>query len=144
MTAPLQALRPAVFVSDLHLAPARPALVAAFHAFCSGPARSAAAVYVLGDLFDAWIGDDQLKEPLAAGVARALRSVCAAGVPVGVMRGNRDLLLGRRFVQAAGATLLPEQIVVTLSGTPTLLLHGDELCTDDVSYQRFRAWSHDP
>lgn len=137
-------MRPTLFISDLHLAPARPALAAAFAAFCAGPARGAAALYVLGDLFDAWIGDDQLRDPQAAGVAAALRGVSAAGVPVGVMHGNRDLLLGARFVQAAGATLLPEQVVVDVAGTPTLLLHGDELCLDDTDYQRFRAWSHDP
>jgi UDP-2,3-diacylglucosamine hydrolase len=137
-------MRPALFISDLHLSPARPVLVEAFHTFCRGPARGAAALYVLGDLFDAWIGDDQLRDPLAAGVASALRAVGAAGVPVGVMRGNRDLLLGERFAAAAGATLLPDQIVVELGGEPTLLLHGDELCTDDVAYQRFRAWAHDP
>ena len=136
-------MQPTLFISDLHLSPVRPALVAAFHAFCAGPARSAAAVYVLGDLFDAWIGDDQLRQPQAAGIAAALRAVSAAGVPVGVMRGNRDLLLGQRFAHAAGATLLPEQIVVDLHGTPTLLLHGDELCTDDHAYQRFRVWAHD-
>ena len=87
---------------------------------------------MLGDLFDAWIGDDQLREPLAGRVASALRDVAAAGVPVGIIVGNRDFLLGERFAGAAGATLLPEQIVVDVAGTPTLLLHGDELCTSDV------------
>ncbi len=135
---------PALFISDLHLAPARPVLVGAFHAFCQGPARAAAALYVLGDLFDAWIGDDALREPMAAGVAAALRAVAAGGTPVGLMRGNRDLLLGARFAAAAGATLLPDQIVVDAGGAPTLLLHGDELCTGDDAYQRFRAWAHDP
>ena len=133
-------IKPALFISDLHLSPARPALVAAFDAFCAGPARVAAAVYVLGDLFDAWIGDDQLREPLAAHVAAALRAVAAAGVPVAVMAGNRDVLLGRDFADAAArAALLPERIVVDVAGAPTLLLHGDELCTGDVAYQRYRA-----
>jgi UDP-2,3-diacylglucosamine hydrolase len=136
-------MRPALFISDLHLSPTRPQLVDAFHAFCRGPARAAAALYVLGDLFDGWIGDDQLREPLAAGVAASLRDVGACGVPVAVMHGNRDLLLGARFGAAAGATLLPAEIVVDLDGTPTLLLHGDELCTDDVSYQRYRALVRD-
>jgi UDP-2,3-diacylglucosamine hydrolase len=135
--------RPALFVSDLHLANDRPALVAAFHAFCAGPARDASALYVLGDLFDAWVGDDQLREPLAAEVARSLRDVADAGVPVSLMRGNRDVLLGERFARAAGATLLADPIVVDVAGTPTLLAHGDELCTDDVAYQRYRAWSRD-
>jgi UDP-2,3-diacylglucosamine hydrolase len=136
-------MRPTLFISDLHLAPARPALVAALRALCAGPARSASALYVLGDLFDAWCGDDQLREPLAAEVAAALRGVAEAGVPVFVMRGNRDLLLGAQFAQAAGATLLGDEVVVDLHGTPTLILHGDTLCTDDVAYQRFRAWAHD-
>jgi len=137
------AARPALFISDLHLSPARPLLAHAFHDFCAGPARAAAALYVLGDLFDAWIGDDQLREPFAAKVAASLAAVAAAGVPVALMRGNRDLLLGDRFASAAGATLLPDAIVVDVFGTPTLLMHGDTLCTDDVAYQRYRAWSHD-
>jgi len=99
---------------------------------------------VLGDLFDQWIGDDELREPLATRVTAALREVAGAGVPIGIVVGNRDFLLGRRFAETAGATLLPEQIVVDVAGTPTLLMHGDELCTSDVAYQRFRAISHDP
>jgi UDP-2,3-diacylglucosamine hydrolase len=98
-------------------------------------------VYFLGDLFDAWIGDDQLREPLAERVAMGMRGIANAGVPVGVMTGNRDFLLGERFTASAGATLLPEQIVIHLGGTPTLLLHGDELCTADVEYQRYRRFS---
>jgi UDP-2,3-diacylglucosamine hydrolase len=137
-------MRPTLLLSDLHLSPERPELVAAFGAFCAGPARAAAAVYILGDLFDAWIGDDQLREPLAAGVARDLAAVAQSGVPVYLMRGNRDFLLGARFAAAAGVSLLPEQTVVDLAGTRTLLLHGDELCTDDVRYQRYRATMHDP
>ena len=134
---------PALFVSDLHLSPARPAMLDAFDAFCAGPARQAAALHVLGDLFDQWIGDDQLRDPVAARVASALRRVSAAGVHVGVIYGNRDMLIGQRFAAAASATLLPEQIVVDLYGVPTLLLHGDELCTDDEAYQRLRLWWHD-
>jgi UDP-2,3-diacylglucosamine hydrolase len=119
---------------------ARPALVDAFDAFCAGPARGAAGVYVLGDLFDTWIGDDQLREPLAARVARGLRGIAEAGVPVGMIIGNRDFLVGQRFADAAGATLLPDQTVIDLAGTPTLLMHGDELCTGDVGYQKYRAF----
>jgi len=117
--------------------------VAAFESFCAGPARAAAGLYVLGDLFDQWVGDDQLQEPIAARIAAALRGVADSGVPVGMIVGNRDFLMGRRFAAAAGATLLPEQIVVDVAGTPTLLMHGDELCTSDVAYQRFRRISHD-
>ncbi|MET0683625.1 MAG: UDP-2,3-diacylglucosamine diphosphatase [Casimicrobiaceae bacterium] len=130
-------------MSDLHLSPARPALVAAFESFCAAPARAAAGLYVLGDLFDQWVGDDQLREPMAARIAAALRGVADSGVPVGIIVGNRDFLMGKRFADAAGATLLPEQIVVDVAGTPTLLMHGDELCTSDVAYQRFRRISHD-
>ena len=117
--------------------------MAAFESFCAGPARAAAGLYVLGDLFDQWVGDDQLQEPIAARIAAALRGVADSGVPVGMIVGNRDFLMGRRFAAAAGATLLPEQIVVDVAGTPTLLMHGDELCTSDVAYQRFRRISHD-
>ena len=137
-------MKPTLFLSDLHLAPERPALVAAFRDFCTGPAREAAGIYVLGDLFDVWIGDDQLQEPLAADVAAALNEVAAAGVPVGLVVGNRDFLLGEAFARAAGATLLPDQMVVNVGGTPTLVMHGDLLCTADVGYQRFRRFSHDP
>jgi UDP-2,3-diacylglucosamine hydrolase len=117
--------------------------VAAFESFCATSARAAAGLYVLGDLFDQWVGDDQLREPMAARIAAALRGVADSGVPVGIIVGNRDFLLGKRFAEAAGATLLPEQIVVDVAGTPTLLMHGDELCTSDVAYQRFRRISHD-
>lgn len=117
--------------------------MAAFESFCAAPARAAAGLYVLGDLFDQWVGDDQLREPMAARIAAALRGVADSGVPVGIIVGNRDFLMGKRFADAAGATLLPEQIVVDVAGTPTLLMHGDELCTSDVAYQRFRRISHD-
>src|SRR6266511_2864388 len=133
-----------LFISDLHLAPERPGLVAAFHAFMRGPARGAAALYAIGDLFDVWLGDDQLKEPLAAGVAAAFAEVAAAGTPVYLQRGNRDFLLGERFAKACGATLLPDEVVHDLHGTPTLIMHGDQLCTDDLAYQRFRAYWQDP
>ncbi|HEX6796037.1 MAG TPA: UDP-2,3-diacylglucosamine diphosphatase [Casimicrobiaceae bacterium] len=133
-----------LLLSDLHLAPDRPAAAAAFHAFARGPAREAAAVYVMGDLFDAWIGDDQRREPFAREVVESLRGIGDAGVPVYVARGNRDFLLGADFARDAGATLLDEQTVVDVAGTPTLLTHGDEFCTDDAGYQRFRAWSRDP
>jgi len=137
-------VRPTLLLSDLHLAPDRPAAAAAFHAFARGPAREAAAVYVMGDLFDAWIGDDQRREPFARAIVESLRGISDAGVPLCVARGNRDFLLGADFARDAGATLLDEQTVVDVAGTPTLLTHGDEFCTDDAGYQRFRAWSRDP
>ena len=134
----------ALFASDLHLSPARPATAAAFHAWARGPARDAGSVRILGDLFDVWIGDEGIDEAFAGSVVASLRGIADAGVELGVMHGNRDFLLGRRFAQAAGATLLPERLVVDAGGVPTLILHGDELCTDDVDYQRYRAWSRDP
>ena len=137
-------MKPTLLLSDLHLAPDRAAAAAAFHAFARGPAREAAAIYVMGDLFDAWLGDDQRCEPFARAVVASLRGVRDAGVPLHVARGNRNFLLGDDFARVAGATLLNEQTVVDIAGTPTLLTHGDELCTDDVDYQRFRAWSRDP
>lgn len=135
---------PTLFISDLHLSPERPALVEAFHALVAGPARGAAALYVIGDLFDVWLGDDQLREPLAAGVARTFAGLAATGTPVSLQRGNRDFLLGQRFARAAGATLLDDAVVHDVQGTPTLIMHGDALCTDDVDYQRFRAYWQDP
>ena len=102
---------PTLFVSDLHLSRERPALVEAFQALLAGPARQAAALYVLGDLFDIWLGDDQLRDPLAADVAAALAASANAGVRVYLQHGNRDFLLGERFAQAAGATLLPDAVV---------------------------------
>ena len=137
-------MKPALFASDLHLAPSRPGTAAAFHAWARGPAREAGSVRILGDLFATWIGDEGIDEPFAAAVIEALRSIADAGVELGVMRGSRDFLLGARFAQAARATLLPERAVVDAGGVPTLILHGDELCTDDVAYQRYRAWTRDP
>jgi UDP-2,3-diacylglucosamine hydrolase len=135
---------PTLFISDLHLARERPALIEAFHALMRGPAAGAAALYALGDLFDAWVGDDQLKEPLAAGVAGAFAALSASGTKVYLQRGNRDFLVGERFAEASGATLLADEVVHDLYGTRTLIMHGDQLCTDDIEYQRFRAWWQDP
>jgi len=138
------ATAPTLFISDLHLSGDRPVPVEAFHALLAGPARGGAALYVLGDLFDAWLGDDQLRDPLAARVAEAFARLAASGTPVYLQRGNRDFLLGDRFAHAAGATLLPDAVVHDVQGTPTLIMHGDLLCTDDVDYQRFRAYWQDP
>ena len=119
-----------LFVSDLHLDAARPARVAAFAAFLRGPARAAEALYVLGDLFDAWIGDDDPAAGLQDALA-ALRELAAAGVPVRLLHGNRDFLLGADFARRTGAELLPERSVIDLYGAPTLIEHGDLLCIDD-------------
>jgi UDP-2,3-diacylglucosamine hydrolase len=133
-----------LLLSDLHLAPARPRAVAAFEAFARGPARRASAVYILGDLFDWWVGDDQLRDAFHARIAAALKGITAAGVALFVAHGNRDFMLGRAFAAATGATLLPEHTVVALGGVATLLTHGDELCTDDRAYQAYRTKSRNP
>ncbi|HVE48825.1 MAG TPA: UDP-2,3-diacylglucosamine diphosphatase [Casimicrobiaceae bacterium] len=136
-------MKPRLFLSDVHLAPERLAATAAFYAFCEGPARDAAAVYILGDLFDYWIGDDQLADRYYADIAAAIRGVTRAGIPVFVAHGNRDFLLGNRFALETGARMLGEQELIE-SPTRTLISHGDELCTGDVDYQRYRTRMRNP
>jgi UDP-2,3-diacylglucosamine hydrolase len=127
-----------LFVSDLHLDAARPRITGLFLHFLRDEAVHAEALYILGDLFEAWVGDDAQGEP-AASVRTALRELTARGVPVYFQRGNRDFLAGSRFAADTGATLLPDPAVVMLYGEPTLLMHGDLLCTGDTAYQAFRA-----
>jgi UDP-2,3-diacylglucosamine hydrolase len=133
-----------LFSSDQHLSPERPAALRAFHAFAAGPAREAAAVYLLGDLFDWWVGDDQMREPFVADIVKSMRSISDAGVPLYVAHGNRDFLLGERFARATGATLLPDFVDLDLHGVRTVVCHGDQLCTDDTEYQAYRARMRDP
>ncbi|MGZ8154194.1 MAG: UDP-2,3-diacylglucosamine diphosphatase [Burkholderiales bacterium] len=132
------------FVSDLHLAPERPRIVEQFFAFLAGPARRADGLYVLGDLFEYWAGDDDLHDPLNERVAQAFSGLRTAGVPVHFLHGNRDFLVGEAFAARAGATLVTDPTLVVLHGTPTLLMHGDTLCTDDIEYQKFRAYARNP
>jgi UDP-2,3-diacylglucosamine hydrolase len=132
-----------LFVSDLHLDPGRPQATRLFLEFLSGEARDAAALYILGDLFEAWVGDDD-PAPLGAEIADALRALSAAGVPVHFQRGNRDFLLGADYARRAGIAILPDPAVVVLHGNPVLITHGDLLCTDDTAYQQFRAQTRDP
>ena len=132
-----------LFISDLHLEPARPAITALFLDFLKRRARRAEALYILGDLFEAWIGDDDDAE-LGGTVATALRTLTDQGIPTYFLHGNRDFLLGERFAAASGIQLLPENVVIELAGESVLLLHGDTLCTDDVEYQAFRAQVRDP
>ena len=127
-----------LFVSDLHLTAERPAATQAFFWLLAGPAREADALYILGDLFEYWAGDDDLGEPFNASVAAALRSLANAGIAVYFLQGNRDFLVQRMFARAAGVTLISDPTVVDLYGTRTVLLHGDTLCTDDKRYQAFR------
>lgn len=126
-----------LFISDLHLDPDRPAITALFLEFVGGIGGRADALYILGDLFEAWVGDDDDAEPNRS-VCAALAACAAAGTPVYVMHGNRDFLLGERFAREAGCTLLDDPARIDLYGTPTLLMHGDLLCTDDIEYQAFR------
>lgn len=127
-----------LFISDLHLSAGAPRTARAFEAFVAGPARDAKALFILGDLFELWVGDDMLGTPFAARVAAALRTLGEHGVAVYVMHGNRDFLLKRGFAAASGAVLLPDPTVLTAFGQRVVLSHGDALCTADTAYQRYR------
>ena len=129
---------PSLFISDLHLAEERPEANERFVDFLEGKARAADALYILGDFFEYWIGDDDLEEPFYAVMAGLLRRLTAAGVPLYLMHGNRDFLVGARFCEATGAQLLADPSVHEIQGVRTLLVHGDTLCTDDVDYQNWR------
>jgi UDP-2,3-diacylglucosamine hydrolase len=132
-----------LFISDLHLSADHPHSLAAFQRFIATLAPQAEALYILGDLFEYWAGDDDRHDPIHAQVIDALRGLSAQGIRIFLMHGNRDLLMGAELAQAAGATLLDDPTLLDLYGTPTLLSHGDKLCTDDVEYQRYRAQVHD-
>jgi UDP-2,3-diacylglucosamine hydrolase len=132
-----------LFVSDLHLDPVRPQATRLFLDFLAGEARNADALYILGDLFEAWVGDDDPSDT-GATVADGLLALSEAGVPVHFQRGNRDFLLGNAYAHRAGIAILPDPTVVMLHGNPVLLTHGDLLCTDDTAYQQFRAQTRDP
>lgn len=133
----------ALFISDLHLDPARPRATRAFLDFLRSTARDAGQLTILGDLFEFWIGDDE-DSTHAGEILDALAGYTAAGHHLAVMRGNRDFLLGSRFAARTGATLLADPIVETMAGERTLLMHGDLLCTDDHRYQRYRRIVHNP
>ena len=131
------------FISDLHLDDARPHIVEDFERFCVGEARAADALYILGDLFEAYIGDDD-DAALNARIADALHGAADAGVLVHFIVGNRDFLLGEDYAHRCGMHLLDDGVVIDLYGTPTLILHGDVLCTDDAAYLAFRKRVRDP
>ena len=132
-----------LFIADLHLQTEEPAITAGFLRFLAATAQEADALYILGDLFEAWIGDDD-PNPLHRQIAAALKALTDSGVPVYFLHGNRDFLLGQRFARESGMTLLPEEKVLELYGKRLLILHGDTLCTDDAGYQAFRAKVHQP
>jgi len=126
-----------LFVSDVHLNDSRPAMVRAFVEFLGGKARAADALYILGDLFDLWLGDDDDSAPHPQ-ICDALEALTASGVPVSVVHGNHDFLLGRNFAARTGCTLLGDYTVMDVYATPVLILHGDTLCTRDRRYQNYR------
>lgn len=129
-----------LFISDMHLDAGKPHLTSALMRFLAGPARQADALYILGDAFDSWIGDDH-GDPLRKSVEDALKALAATGVSVYFMVGNRDFLVRQQFAQRAGVALLDDPTVVTVGGVRTLLSHGDRYCTDDVRYMAFREKS---
>lgn len=136
-------MKPTLLISDLHLDDRRPAITRLFLEFLAGPAREADRLYILGDLFEAWLGDD-LPGRTGRQVAAGLKTLADSGVPVSFMHGNRDFLVGDDYCRQAGMTLIHEPVVIGLHGVPTLLMHGDSLCTDDQAYQKFRARSRNP
>jgi UDP-2,3-diacylglucosamine hydrolase len=132
-----------LFVSDLHLHASRPAVTACFLRFLSHTASQAQALYILGDLFESWIGDDA-PGPTGIEVGAALRELTDRGIPCNFMQGNRDFLISRHFAARSGLALLPDETVIDLHGERALLMHGDTLCTDDHAYQRYRRIVHWP
>ncbi|MDD1622930.1 MAG: UDP-2,3-diacylglucosamine diphosphatase [Methylococcaceae bacterium] len=132
-----------LFISDLHLSLEKTEITRRFSTFLKQRAVSAKALYILGDLFDAWIGDDDNTPPNKT-IKKALRQLADSGTEIFLLQGNRDFLLGQDFCKETGITLLDEYAVITLNGNPTLLTHGDLLCSDDLPYQAFRIKSHSP
>src|SRR3954447_15313421 len=133
-----------LFISDLHLSPETPAATASLVRFLSETATHADSLYVLGDLFEYWIGDEGMAQPHAQQVIQTLRTLNEKGVATYFMHGNRDFLVGERVARACGLHLLADPKVVDLYGTPTILMHGDTLCTGDHEYQSFRAMVRNP
>ncbi len=132
-----------LLISDLHLEQERPDITRAFLHFLASRARQADALYILGDFFEVWIGDDAIS-PFQREIAQALRELSESGTRVYLMHGNRDFLLGKRFCREAGATLLPDPCLVEMGGERVLLMHGDSLCTLDLGYMKLRRWLRNP
>ncbi len=139
-----RATGPMLFISDLHLAPERPRAVELFHHFVDTIAPGSGGLFILGDFFEAWVGDDELGTPFNAAIVAALARLADSDVPLFFQPGNRDFLVGEDFARAARLTLLPDPVTIDLFGTPTLLSHGDLFCTDDDAYQAFRAQVRNP
>ena len=132
-----------LFISDLHLDAERPEIADQLKVFLKAEAVNADALYILGDLFESWVGDDD-PNPHYATVKVALRTLVSHGVPVYFMHGNRDFAIGEVFAQETGVKILPDPLVVELYGENVLLSHGDAYCTDDVQYQTIRKMTRDP
>lgn len=132
-----------LFISDLHLEAERPDITRAFLHFLATRARTAEALYILGDFFEAWIGDDGMDE-FQHSIAHALRELADSGTRIYLMHGNRDFLIGKAFCREAGCTLLRDPSLIDLDGEKILLMHGDSLCTLDAAYMKLRRWLRNP
>jgi UDP-2,3-diacylglucosamine hydrolase len=132
-----------LFISDLHLEADRPEIGEQFFNFLGGEAREAEALYILGDFFEAWVGDDDPDEYYAS-IKKALRALVDHGVPVYFMHGNRDFMIGEKFASETGVTILPDPCPAEFYGKQVLLSHGDALCIDDIEYQKVRAMTRSP
>ena len=132
-----------LFISDLHLSGERQHITELFIQFLQQRASKADALYILGDLFEVWPGDDMIQPDYLESIA-AMKQLAESGIPLFVMQGNRDFLMDARFEEVSGAKLIEDPTVFDLYGTPTLLMHGDTLCTDDIEYQKFRQMVRDP
>lgn len=132
-----------LFISDLHLSTGHPETAAIFFRFLNDVDANTDAIYILGDLVESWIGDDD-NSPFTLSLKSALKSVHDRGIPVFFQHGNRDFLMGKQFSQETGCTLLPEETKINLYGTDVLLMHGDTLCTTDVAYLRARRYAYSP
>ena len=132
-----------LLISDLHLEEGRPDITRAFLGLLAGRARNAESLYILGDFFEAWIGDDAMS-PFQRSICQELRTLSHSGTKVFLMHGNRDFMIGKAFCKAAGCTLLKDPSVVNFNGEPVLLMHGDSLCTRDEAYMRMRRYLRHP
>ncbi len=132
-----------LFIADLHLSDQRPAITDLFITFLKNEARQARALYILGDLFEAWLGDDCILPHYQTVIAQ-LKQLTDSNIPVYILHGNRDFLIGKQFCMLSGCQLLDENTVITIDGQRYLIMHGDALCTDDVKYQQFRSMVRNP
>ncbi len=132
------------FISDLHLSPRSPGATQLFLSFLAGQARQASELFILGDLFETWIGDDDIVDPCHAEIVAALRSASDAGLHISIMHGNRDFLLGADFCLASGVRLVEDPYILSTAEWQFVLSHGDALCQDDTAYMKFRAQVRDP